>query len=68
MKIGIKILGISRKNEYFEKNIYIRRSLRKYSSTSLKMIIIKKYADPLDLKDGDLVNIEIVEIFFFFLI
>lgn len=61
MKIGIKILGISRKNEYFDKNIYIRRDLRNYSSTSLKMTIIKKYAVPLDLTNGDLVNIEIVE-------
>ncbi len=61
VKIGIKILGISRQNEYFEKNIYILRELKIYSSTSLKITIIKKYAVPLGLKDGDLVNIEIIE-------
>ena len=61
MKIGIKILGISRKDEYLEKNVYVRRDLRNYSSTSYKMTIIKKYAEPLGLQDGDIVNIEIVE-------
>ena len=61
MKLYIKILGISRQNEYFEKNVYIRRDVRSYSSSSLRMTILKKYADPLGLKDGDIVNIEIVE-------
>ncbi|TXT61383.1 MAG: hypothetical protein BAJALOKI2v1_30001 [Promethearchaeota archaeon] len=61
MKIGIKILGISRKDKYFERNVYIRRSLKQYSTASLKMTIIKKYAEPLGLKDGDIVNIEILE-------
>ena len=44
-----------------QKKIYYHRELRNYSSTSLKMTIIKKYAQSLGLKDGDLVNIEIVE-------
>jgi hypothetical protein len=60
MTLRIQISGISRKNEYFEKNITYRKDLQFYTNTSLKLTIIKKFADALALQDGDIVNIEIL--------
>ncbi|MBD3352708.1 MAG: hypothetical protein GF364_14570 [Candidatus Lokiarchaeota archaeon] len=61
MTIGLKILGITRKNSYSERNIYFRRELKHYTNTSLKMSIPKKFAEALGLEDGDLVNMEITK-------
>lgn len=59
--IGIKILGIRRKNEYFEREIIYRRKLTRYTNVSLKMTVLRKYAVAMDLRKGDLVNIEILD-------
>ena len=59
MKLRVEILGISRKNDYIEKNISYRRDLQYYTSKSLKMTIIKKFSEALGLEDGGIVNIKI---------
>ena len=61
MKLRINILGLSRKNEYFPKNATYRHSLQKYTTVSLRMTINKKFAQSLDIQDGDIANIEITQ-------